>query len=251
MLRPIPSTQSDDESSSDRIARHAGILSHQLRVLREGMFPPEAKKSLRSFTSGEVSRFVGVSDGYLRQLTIDGLGPMPSIGAGGRRAYSLAQINELRQYLAGARPKEALSFWPRRRQKDKLQILAVANFKGGSAKTTTSLYLSQYLALQGFRVLAIDLDPQASLSALFGYQPEFDIGPNETLYGAIRYDDERRPMRDVIRPTYFEGVGLVPGNLELMEFEHETPRAIAESRARGSELFFRRVGSAITEVADD
>jgi chromosome partitioning protein len=251
MLRPIPSTQSDDESSSDRIARHAGILSHQLRVLREGMFPPEAKKSLRSFTSGEVSRFVGVSDGYLRQLTIDGLGPMPSIGAGGRRAYSLAQINELRQYLAGARPKETLSFWPRRRQKDKLQILAVANFKGGSAKTTTSLYLSQYLALQGFRVLAIDLDPQASLSALFGYQPEFDIGPNETLYGAIRYDDERRPMRDVIRPTYFEGVGLVPGNLELMEFEHETPRAIAESRARGSELFFRRVGSAITEVADD
>lgn len=251
MLRPIPSTQSDDESSSDRIARHAGILSHQLRVLREGMFPPEAKKSLRSFTSGEVSRFVGVSDGYLRQLTIDGLGPMPSIGAGGRRAYSLAQINELRQYLAGARPKEALSFWPRRRQKDKLQILAVANFKGGSAKTTTSLYLSQYLALQGFRVLAIDLDPQASLSALFGYQPEFDIGPNETLYGAIRYDDERRPMRDVIRPTYFEGVGLVPGNLELMEFEHETPRAIAESRARGSELFFRRVGSAITEVAED
>lgn len=251
MLRPIPSTQSDDESSSDRIARHAGILSHQLRVLREGMFPPEAKKSLRSFTSGEVSRFVGVSDGYLRQLTIDGLGPMPTIGAGGRRAYSLAQINELRQYLAETRPKDALGFWPRRRQKDKLQILAVANFKGGSAKTTTSLYLSQYLALQGFRVLAIDLDPQASLSALFGYQPEFDIGTNETLYGAIRYDDERRPMREVIRPTYFEGVGLVPGNLELMEFEHETPRAIAESRARGSELFFRRVGSAITEVADD
>ena len=251
MLRPIPSTQSDDESSSDRIARHAGILSHQLRVLREGMFPPEAKKSLRSFTSGEVSRFVGVSDGYLRQLTIDGLGPMPSIGAGGRRAYSLAQINELRQYLAGARPKEALSFWPRRRQEDKLQILAVANFKGGSAKTTTSLYLSQYLALQGFRVLAIDLDPQASLSALFGYQPEFDIGPNETLYGAIRYDDERRPMRDVIRPTYFSGVSIVPGNLELMEFEHQTPRHMMSNKGRPEDLFFRRVASAIGEIDDD
>lgn len=251
MLRPIRTTHSDDESSSQRIGRHAAILSHQLRVLREGMFPPEAKKSLRSFTSGEVAKFIGVSDGYLRQLTIDGLGPMPAIGAGGRRAYTLDQVNELRRYLAEARPKEALNFWPVRRAKDKLQILAVANFKGGSAKTTTSLYLSQYLALQGFRVLAIDLDPQASLSALYGYQPEFDIGPNETLYGAIRYDAERRPMREVIRPTYFDGVGLIPGNLELMEFEHETPRAIAESRARGTDLFFRRVGTAIAEVSDD
>lgn len=251
MLHPIPSTELDDETSSQRIARHAGVLSHQLRVLRTAMFPPAAKKALRSFSSGEVSRFIGVSDGYLRQLTIDQLGPMPAIGAGGRRAYTLGQINELRRYLAEARPKEALNFWPVRRQNDKLQILAVANFKGGSAKTTTSLYLSQYLALQGFRVLAIDLDPQASLSALYGYQPEFDIGPNETLYGAIRYDSERRPMREIIRDTYFEGVGLVPGNLELMEFEHETPRAITESKARGTKLFFRRVGAAIDEVADD
>lgn len=257
MLQPIPSTETEDEAASARIARHAAVLSHQLRVLRTAMFPPSARKELRSFSSGEVAKFIGVSDGYLRQLTIDGLGPMPAIGAGGRRAYTLRQVNELRRYLAEARPKEALNFWPVRRQDDKqkkgdkLQVLAVANFKGGSAKTTTSLYLSQYLALQGFRVLAIDLDPQASLSALYGYQPEFDIGPNETLYGAIRYDGERRPMREVIRPTYFDGVGLVPGNLELMEFEHETPRAIAESRSRGADLFFRRVGTAIAEVADD
>ncbi|WP_163294863.1 nucleotide-binding protein, partial [Enterobacter hormaechei] len=86
-------------------------------------------------------------------------------------------------------------------------VVTVANFKGGSAKTTTALYLAQYLALSGFRVLAIDLDPQASLSAMFGYQPEFDIGQNETIYGAIRYDEERRPMREVVRRTYFDGIG--------------------------------------------
>ena len=126
--------------------------------------------------------------------------------------------------------------------------MTVANFKGGSAKTTTALYLAQYLALHGFRVLAIDLDPQASLSAMFGFQPEFDIAENETLYGAIRYDDARRPMRDVIRQTYFDGLSLVPGNLELMEFEHHTPRAMIERKARGHELFFRRVAGAIREV---
>lgn len=234
-----------------RIRRHAGVLSGQLRTLAANLFPPSARKGLRSFTSGEVARIVGVSDGYLRQLSLDGLGPAPAISAGGRRSYTLGQVGELRDYLAAARPREALGFRPGRRPGDKLQVLAVANFKGGSAKTTSALYLTQYLALRGYRVLAIDLDPQASLSAMFGYQPEFDIPENATLYGAIRYDGERVPMRTVIRPTYFDGVSLVPGNLELMEFEHTTPRAMLQRRAPGEELFFRRVARAIGEVADD
>ena len=32
---------------------------------------------------------------------------------------------------------------------------------------------------------------------------------------------------NVIRPTYFAGIDLVPGNLELQEFEHDTPRVLA------------------------
>ena len=149
--------------TSARVTRHAAVLSNQLRTLGATLFPPSAKKSLRSFTSGEVARIVGVSDGYLRQLSLDGLGPMPSLASGGRRSYTLAQVNELRHYLANARPREAFQFLAGRRAGDKLQVITVANFKGGSAKTTTALYLSQFLALQGIRVLAIDLDPQASL----------------------------------------------------------------------------------------
>jgi len=239
------------ESTSARITRRADALSSRLRAVGERVFPPTAQKSLRSFTSGEVAQIVGVSDGYLRQLSLDGLGPNPEIGPSGRRSYTLQQVNELRRYLASTRPKEALKFWPQRRSGDKLQVITVANFKGGSAKTTTSLYLAQGLALQGYRVLAIDLDPQASLSSMFGLQPEFDIGENATLYGAIRYDDERVPMRDVVRPTYFTGISIVPGNLELMEFEHQTPRFMMESRGRPEELFFRRVARAISEVDAD
>lgn len=239
------------EAASSRVTRHASLLSGQLRTLSTTLFPPAAHKTLRSFTSGEVAKIVRVSDGYLRQLSLDGLGPVPSTGHGGRRSYTLAQINELRSYLSGARPREGQEFFPRRREGEKLQVITVANFKGGSAKTTTALYLSQYLALAGFRVLALDLDPQASLSAMFGYQPEFDIGQNETIYGAIRYDDQRRPLSEIIRPTYFDGISLVPGNLELMEFEHHTPRAMIERRERGHDLFFRRLAVAIDEVADD
>lgn len=248
---PKQAEETKTETTAARISRQAETLSARLRAVGERAFPPSATKALRSFTSGEVAQIVGVSDGYLRQLSLDRLGPAPEVGTAGRRSYTLVQINELRAYLAKARPKEAIKFWPRRRPGEKVQIITVANFKGGSAKTTTSLYLAQGLALHGFRVLAIDLDPQASLSVMFGQQPEFDVPANATLYGAIRYDELRVSMKDIVRPTYFDGISLVPGNLELMEFEHQTPRNMLGRGARPGELFFRRVATAIHEVEAD
>ena len=245
--------------ADERIAADAALLSEQLRVLRDRVFPPASQKTLRTFTSGEAARLIGVSDGYLRQLSIAGEGPQPETGAGGRRSYSLADINALRRHLAEqARAKgnlaKARSYvkW-RDPEREHLQVVAVTNFKGGSGKTTTSAHLAQHLALTGYRVLAVDLDPQASLSALFGYQPEVDLTGNDTLYGAIRYDEERRPLSEIIRKTYFDGLDLVPGNLELHEFEHTTPRMLADRQARGGadEFFFARIQSALASVADD
>lgn len=138
-------------------------------------------------------------------------------------------------------------YLPHRIEGEHLQIITVMNFKGGSGKTTTSAHLSQYLALHGYRVLAIDLDPQASLSALFGSQPELDVGPNETLYGAIRYDEHRRSISEVVRGTYIPSLHLIPAHLELMEFEHETPRALMQ-RAPGDLMFFGRIAQAIAEA---
>ncbi|RWG55019.1 MAG: plasmid partitioning protein RepA [Mesorhizobium sp.] len=235
-------------SSDARISHHARQLSMQLQLLRERLFPPSSQKMLKTFTSGEAAQLIGVSDGYLRQLSIDGKGPSPEVSQTGRRSYSLAQIRELRQYMASIKPKDALTYLPWRQRGEKLQTIAVANFKGGSAKTTTSIYLAQYLALQGYRVLAVDLDPQASLSSMLGVQPEFDLAEGDTLNGAICYDEKRRPLKDIIRKTYFAGLDLVPGNLELMEFEHETPKALMERKTSNSEIFFRRVGVALAEV---
>lgn len=138
-------------------------------------------------------------------------------------------------------------YLPGRRDDDHLQIIGVMNFKGGSGKTTTSAHLAQYLALQGYRVLAIDLDPQASLTALHGVQPEIDLPEGGTLYDAIRYEDPV-PIKSVIRPTYIPNLDLIPGNLELMEFEHETPRALSQGNAG---LFFFRVKDALNSVQDD
>lgn len=231
---------------ADIIAGDGSALSTELHAMREALFPPVSKKTLRSFSSIEAAKLIGIADAYLRQVSLQGKGPQPAISAGGRRSYTLDQINELRGVLEeGSKSKR---YVPHRRGNEHCQVLAVVNFKGGSGKTTTASHLAQYLALHGYRVLAIDLDPQASLTALHGYQPEYDIQANETMYAAVRYDDERRPLRDIIRKTYFAGLDLVPGNLELMEFEHDTPRALAE---RSTEPFFGRVATALGSVADD
>src|SRR5829696_3306055 len=228
------------------IAGDAQALSSQLQMLRAKLYPPEARKQLRRFTSGEAARLIGVTDSYLRHLALGGEGPEPEKNAAGRRAYSLEQIHEIRRVLAKAKP----AYLPTREGSDHLQIIAVTNFKGGSGKTTTAAHLAQYFALRGYRVLAVDLDPQASLSALFGFQPEFDVGDNETLYGAIRYDESQRALAEIVRPTYFAGLDIVPGNLELHEFEHDTPRMLADGNKGADSMFFARVASAVITVGD-
>ncbi|CAN7610551.1 plasmid partitioning protein RepA [Pararhizobium sp. LjRoot255] len=251
MSNAIHATKIERQTVDETIGDHAAIISSQLQAISEALFPPTASKTLRRFTSGEAARLIGVSDSTLRKMTLAGEGPQPQLTSNGRRLYTLRQINELREKLAQTvRGREAYNFVPRRGPDDHLQVIAVTNFKGGSGKTTTSVHLAQYLALQGYRVLAVDLDPQASLSALLGVLPETDVRSNETLYAAIRYDEEKRPLADVIRNTYFDGLDLVPGNLELMEFEHTTPRALTRGSRDGDGIFFTRVARALDEIAE-
>lgn len=69
--------------ADETIAEDARALSAQLKAMRERLFAPSSRKTLRTFTSGEAARLVGVSDGYLRQLSLAGEGPAPVVGAGG------------------------------------------------------------------------------------------------------------------------------------------------------------------------
>jgi len=240
--------QSTVEKSLTRLIEgDADTLSAQLQQLRARAFPPTAQKELRKFAPGEASKLLGISDVYLRTLVNEGVIGDTEKNSAGRRLYTLEQIHVIRDYLG----KNKKTYIRRREADDRLQVIAVTNFKGGSGKTTTAAHLAQYFALRGYRVLAVDLDPQASLSALFGIQPEFDLEPNETIYGSIRYDDAQRPLRDIIRKTYFNGLDIIPGNLELQEFEHETPRALTSSSRSSDKMFFTRVASALSSVETD
>ncbi len=220
----IAGRRSSSAASFDAvIAAHADALSRQIGEVRERLGPPAARRELRRFPTGEAARLIGITDAYLRQLILSDEGLEPEKGPAGRRQFTLAQINDVRRHLARTRP----GYLRHRRTGEHLPVLAVTNVKGRSGKTTVAAHLAQYLALQGYRVLAVDLDPQAALSGLFGCRPELDVGVSQTLYGAVRRDGGERPLGEIVRPTHFPGIDLVPGHLELMACEHGGPLSAA------------------------
>lgn len=229
------------------ITQQANELSEMLHEHRLEMFPPDAQKTLRPLQLTEAAQYLGVTAGYLKNLALEGRGPTPLITPTGRRSYTAQQLLELRQFL-DKNTRTPGKYVPYRRGDDHLQVISVVNFKGGSAKTTSAAHLAQHLALTGHRVLAIDLDPQASLSALHGFQPEIDH--NESLYEALRYDDERKPLSALVRPTNFPGLDIVPANLELQEFEYDTPLVLAQKDGAIGRMFFGRLDESLNDVAD-
>lgn len=222
---------------ADTILDQGQQISGKLDLLRLETFVPDGEKTLRLFPMAEVAELLGVSQSYLKKLHLEGKGVEPTVSSTRRRFYTAEQINQLRELLGRS---------PRRQNDEKLQVIAVVNFKGGSGKTTSSAHLAQYLALKGYRVLAIDLDPQASLTTLFGIQPEID--DKQSIFEAIRYDDLRKPIREVIEKTNFPNLDIIPATLDLQEFEYETPLAMQQGDGAAGRMFYTRVGAALAEV---
>lgn len=247
------STLLEEKTLDDLFAGQAAQLTHRMKLHRQKLYKPGTAKVLRTFTPGEVAKFVGVDPSYLRKLDLDGPMPKPATDKLGRRQYTVADMNQIRTILdQGERGSRRYS--RRRRSGEKLQVLSVINFKGGSGKTTTAAHLSQDLALKGYRVLGLDLDPQASFTALHGIQPELDVAEDSSLYSAIRFGQERRKMADLVLKTYFDGLDIVPGNTDIQDFEHDVPKELLarqSGRQTGEGQFYLRLKRAIDDVADD
>ena len=244
----VPTDENEELSFHEIILRQGELISDKLNLLRHEHYPPNASKGLRQFSLGEVAYFLGVTPSNIKKLHLEGKGPVPTTSKSGRRSYSAEQMQELRLYLDRHGRADFKGYVPHRRQGESLQVISVVNFKGGSGKTTTAAHLAQHLALTGHRVLAIDVDPQASLSALHGIQPELDKNPS--LYDAIRYDDQKRRIVEVIRQTNFPGLDIIPANLELQEYEYETPLEASKAASGAGRTFFTRITDSLREVDD-
>ncbi|MEM8575961.1 MAG: plasmid partitioning protein RepA [Pseudomonadota bacterium] len=230
------------------ILRQGELISDRLNILRQEQYPPDAQKGLRQFSLAEVAYYLGVTQSTIKKLHLEGKGPEPETSSSGRRSYSARQMLELRAYLDQYGRPGKRRYLPHRTEGEDLHVISVVNFKGGSGKTTTASHLAQHLALKGHRVLAIDLDPQASLTALHGIQPELDSV--SSLYETLRYDEDRRPVSSVIRPTNFPNLDIVPASLDLQEYEYDTPVALTSRDPSEGRAFFTRISKALEEVED-
>lgn len=102
--------------------------------------------------------------------------------------------------------------------KKKATVIAVANQKGGTAKTTTCENLGIGLAAEGKDVLLVDVDPQGSLTIALGNQRPDELEPTlADMMERIIRDEPVLPCEGVLKHP--EGVDLMPGNIALSGLE--------------------------------
>ena len=202
----------------------AGAGERMIERLRRKAFLPDARKSL-SFRIGiaEAAQLLGCSTNRIRMAEDDGRLPPPPPSENGRRpGYSIEEVLHMREVLGAS---------PRRRPEDPQAIIAVQNFKGGVGKSTVTTHLAHYFAVQGYRVLVVDCDSQATTTTLFGLNPHFNVSREETLYPYLSIDPTQADLLYAVQKTPWPNVDLIPSNLELFDIEYELAAAGADGQS--------------------
>lgn len=204
----------DDPSAVMSLFQDAG--NEMLVRIRDIVTNPYKKKTARTWGIVDAAKLIGVSAPTLRKIESENntLGSI-NRNENNRRTYTLERINQCRD-LFKTRYRRGPNTGP-------VQI-AITNFKGGCAKTTTVAHLAQKCALEGLRVLMIDLDPQGSASFVCGgLIPDLELEYEDTICNALMENPE--DIKKVIRKTHFDGLDIIPANLALQDAELGLPNS--------------------------
>ena len=130
----------------------------------------QGHKTLRRFSTWEITKYlIPVATAHFRRV----LRQNPDLPQGltetdgGAKWFTLDEVIRLRAHFAseGIKSRDYLPYRPKGLP---AKIVAVANFKGGVGKTSTGAHLAMSAALDGYKVLVIDLDSQGSMTSIFG-----------------------------------------------------------------------------------
>jgi len=208
------------------------------------------KRQLRLFSTWEITRYlIPVATGHFRRVLKQNpdLPQGRSETEGGAKWFTLDEVLRLRAHFA-AEGSKAKNYLPYRPEGLPAKMVAVANFKGGVGKTSTAAHLAMSAALDGYKVLVIDLDSQGSMTSIFGGTVEDEwqtVFPLMARHYArhLRTENQRRmdrgeapqPLdetltealevnaRDLVQTTHWPNIDLIGAQLNLYWAEFQVP----------------------------
>jgi chromosome partitioning protein len=227
-----------------RFAKAATFAAKGREDLARRGHAPDGQKHLRRFSTWEVCRYlIPVAPAHFRRVLKANPDLPQGVGEGGSKWFTLEDILSLRNHFAteGASDREYLPYKPKGLP---AKIISVANFKGGVGKTSTAAHLAMSAALDGYKVLVIDLDSQGSMTSIMGgkvqdeWQTAFPLmakdyalnvqAENQTRDTPLPLDETLTEAlnikaRDLIQPTHWPNIDLIGAQLNLYWAEFQVP----------------------------
>jgi cellulose biosynthesis protein BcsQ len=222
----------------------------------------EGRRSLRLFSTWEITKYlIPVATAHFRRVlkANPDLPQGKSDVEGGAKWFTLDEVLRLRAHFA-AEGSKAKEYRPYRPAGLPAKMVAVANFKGGVGKTSTCAHLAMSAALDGYKVLVIDLDSQGSMTSIFGGRIEDEwqtVFPLLARHYArhLQADNRARMARgdaptpidetlaealklstgDLVQPTHWPNIDLIGAQLNLYWAEFQIP--VWRLAARGWKLW--------------
>ena len=220
------------------IAEQAAHSVEMMSQIRAAMLSPTTRKAAPVWNLSPLAQLLNIEKGSLTHRMSRGDLPQGALNeVGNRRQFTLAEVRTwVREYRKQSlRPAGAEAV-----------TVSIANFKGGVGKTTTAVTLAQGMSLLGHRVLVIDTDPQGSLTTLFGILPDSEVEEEDTILPLVM--GAETSIRYAIRPTYWDGIDLVPAAPLLFGAEFALPAR--QTKEEGFE-FWNVLNYGIDDVRGD
>ncbi|GGG84177.1 ATPase [Salipiger pallidus] len=249
-----------DPIDTARFAKAAAFAARGRDDLARRGYAPDGQKRLRRFSTWEVCRYlIPVASAHLRRVLRQNPDLPQGEGEGNSKWFTLEEILRLREHFAeeGAKDREYRAWRP---EGLPAKVVAVANFKGGVGKTSTCAHLAMSAALDGYKVLVIDLDSQGSMTSIMGgkvddeWQTVFpllarDFAKHLEAENRVREAEGLPPVefdetlkealavspRNLVQETHWPNIDLIGAQLNLYWSEFQVP--VWRMRARSWPLW--------------